>query len=166
MIAALDVHYSGARAHAAVVVFEDWRSADPIAHYTATESPVADYQPGLFYMRELAPLLKVIRRIDHDVDTYVIDGYCHLSSAGAAGLGAYLGEALERSATIVGVAKSRFRQSRHAVEVLRGSSRRPLFVTAIGLDDQLAGRHVVSMAGRFRIPDMLKAADRLSRTES
>ncbi len=116
-------------------------------------------------MRELSPLLEVIRRIDRDVDTYVIDGYCSLSSAGAPGLGVHLDDALERSATIVGVAKSRFRQSRHAVEVLRGRSRRPLFVTAIGIDDQLAGRHVASMAGRFRFPDMLKAADRLSRME-
>jgi deoxyribonuclease V len=166
MIAALDVYYTATQAHAAALVFADWGSNASIARYTAMESPAAAYEPGKFYLRELSPLLKVIGQIQQDVDTYLIDGYCHLSPNFAPGLGAYLSEALGQTATIVGVAKKRYRQSQHAVEVRRGRSKRPLFVTAIGIGYELAAQHVASMAGRFRIPDMLKAVDRLSRTET
>jgi deoxyribonuclease V len=166
MIAALDAHYSQTRAHAAAVVFHEWRSPDYIAHHTAIESPVLEYEPGRFYLRELSPLLKVIRQIDCHIDTYVIDGYCHLSAKFAPGLGAYLRESLARPATIVGVAKNRYQESQHAVEVFRANSKRPLFVTAIGMGYDVAGQHVKSMAGQCRIPAMLKAVDRLSRTET
>ena len=46
MIAALDVHYSETAAHAAPVVFADWQSEQPVASYTAIESPVAEYEAG------------------------------------------------------------------------------------------------------------------------
>jgi deoxyribonuclease V len=166
MIVALDVHYLAAKANAAAVVFDDWGSSEVVARYTAMESPIAEYEPGRFYLRELSPLLAVVRKIEQDVDVYVIDGYCHLSAERAPGLGAYLDEALHHNAAIVGAAKNRYRQTRHAVEVLRGRSRRPLFVTSIGIGYDVAGRHVASMAGRHRIPDMLKAVDLLSRAEA
>lgn len=164
MIAALDVHYTAAKAYAAAVVFDDWCSEKCVARYTATESPVAEYEPGKFYLRELPPLLKIIAQIDDEVDTYVIDGYCHLAADFTPGLGVYLHQRLKRPAAIVGVAKNRYRNSNHATEVLRASSTRPLFVTAIGLEYSVAGQYVQTMAGEFRIPEMLKAVDQLART--
>jgi len=163
MIAALDVHYSGNTATAAAVVFENWSSNEAIAQYTALESPVAAYEAGQFYMRELSPLLTVIKQIKLPTDTYIIDGYCHLSSDFAPGLGVYLNDALGKSATIVGVAKNRYRDSQHAIEVLRATSKRPLFVTSIGISYEIAAQNVASMAGQYRIPEMLKAVNRLSR---
>lgn len=120
MIVALDVHYTGSTAHAAAVGFDEWQSDKCIASYTAMESPVAEYEPGKFCVRELSPLLKVIRQIDSNITTYVIDGYCHLSSDLAPGLGAYLHEALAEPTAIVGIAKNRYRQTQHAIEVFRG----------------------------------------------
>ncbi len=163
MIVALDVHYSATRANAAAVLVDRWTSGDPIAEFSAIESPVGDYEAGRFYMRELSPLLAVLRKIDHPVDAYVIDGYCHLSSDRAPGLGAYLSEAIHHTAPVIGVAKSRYRQTQHAVEVLRGQSRRPLFVTSIGMDYEVAARHIASMAGDYRVPEILKSVDRLAR---
>ncbi|MBK8015145.1 MAG: endonuclease V [Deltaproteobacteria bacterium] len=163
MIVALDVHYTGSTAHAAAVGFDEWQSDKCIASYTAMESPVAEYEPGKFCVRELSPLLKVIRQIDSNITTYVIDGYCHLSSDLAPGLGAYLHEALAEPTAIVGIAKNRYRQTQHAIEVFRGKSRRPLFVTSIGIEYDVAGRCVQSMTGQFRVPEMLKAVDRLAR---
>lgn len=163
MIAVLDVHYIDTKAHAAAVVFADWQSEEQLTSHRAIEEPVAEYEPGKFYMRELSPLLKVIMQLDPKVHTYVIDGYCHLSQDFAPGLGAYLHASLAQPVTIVGVAKNRYRDSEHAVEVFRANSKRPLFVTAIGIEYKLAGEHVHSMAGQFRIPKMLKAVDRHSR---
>ena len=164
MIAALDVHYTETKSHAAAVIFDEWYSDEPIATHTATDTNVAEYEPGKFYMRELSPLLKVISQIQGVVDVYVIDGYCHLSHSFAPGLGVYLHDALESPAAIVGVAKNRYRNSDHAVEVFRGGSKRPLFVTSIGMEYGVAAEHIQSMAGEFRIPAMLKAVDRLART--
>src|SRR5262245_4385713 len=109
MIAALDVHYANSTAHAAAVVFRDWRSRAIIARYTAAQPAAADYEPGQFYLRELAPLLAVTQRIQEDINAFFIDGYCHLSADFAPGLGAHLSNALAQSAAIIGVAKNRYR---------------------------------------------------------
>jgi len=88
-----------------------------------------------------------------------------LSPDQAPGLGAYFKESLDHDALIVGVAKNRYGNTNHAIELLRAQSARPLFVTAIGADYESAAEHVASMAGEFRIPTLLKAVDRLSRRQ-
>ena len=65
---------------------------------------------------------------------------------------------------MIGVAKSRFRTATHAVPVLRGSSARPLFVTAAGMPTADAADLVRDMTGRDRLPDALRRADSLART--
>ena len=165
MIACLDVHYFRDKANAAAIVFYYWDSCESISQYTATIPLSADYEPGRFYLRELQPLLAVIQKIPQPIDVYVIDGYCHLSSVLAPGLGAYLKASLDSEASIVGVAKNRYRNTNHAVELQRGRSTRPLFVTAIGIANELAAQRVSSMAGEFRIPTLLKTVDHLSRTQ-
>jgi hypothetical protein len=62
-------------------------------------------------------------------------------------------------------AKSRFRTATHAVPVVRGSSLRPLFITAAGMPSADAADLVRRMAGRYRLPDALRRADTLARTE-
>lgn len=164
MIAALDVHYSDTKASAAAVVFESWDSETPLSTYVVSTQNCGDYLPGQFYLRELQPLLAVISAIRDEITIFVIDGYCHLSAEGERGLGAHLAENLPDESTIVGVAKSRFRGSQHATEVFRGESKRPLFVTAIGLNYHQAANKIASMHGPYRIPTLLKEVDRLSRT--
>ena len=56
---------------------------------------------------------------------------------------------------VIGTAKSRFRTATHAVPVLRGSSARPLFVTA-GMPAAHAPYLVRRRAGRCRLPDALR----------
>ena len=65
---------------------------------------------------------------------------------------------------MIGVAKSRFRTATHAVPVVRGSSARPLFVTAAGMPSADAADLVRRMAGRYRLPDALRRADTIART--
>jgi len=61
----------------------------------------------------------------------VIDGYADLDPDGRPGLGAHVHA--EFGMPVIGVAKSRFRTATHAVPVQRGSSVRPLFITAAGM---------------------------------
>ena len=64
---------------------------------------------------------------------------------------------------MIGVAKSAFRTATHAIAVLRGTSGRPLYVTAAGMPRADAARIVRHMAGRHRLPDALRRADTLAR---
>ena len=60
---------------------------------------------------------------------------------------------------MIGVAESRFRTATPAVPVMRGSSVRPLFVTAAGMPRADAADLVPRMACRYRLPDALRRAD-------
>ena len=66
---------------------------------------------------------------------------------------------------MIGVAKSRFRTATHAVPVVPGSSVRPLFITAAGMPPADAADLVRGMTGRYRLPDALRRADTLARTD-
>lgn len=91
----------------------------------------------------------------------VVDGYVDLDPAGLAGLGAHV--RAEYGVPVIGVAKTAFRTATHAAAVFRGQSRRPLYVTAAGISVTEAAAVVSEMAGRFRLPDAVKLADRLAR---
>ena len=65
---------------------------------------------------------------------------------------------------MIGVAKSRFRTAIHAIPVVRGSSLRPVFVTAAGMPRADAADLVRHMTGRYRLPDALRRAYTLART--
>lgn len=165
-IAIVDVDYSdpqpGAAATAACVVAERWTDGVPIETHAAPIKTVQPYAPGRFFERELPCLLAVLPRVGAPIDVVVIDGYVILDGAGAPGLGAHLHAALQGRYPVVGVAKSQFGDGSFATPVLRGSSRQPLWITAIGMDVQEAARHVVSMHGPYRIPTLLTWVDRLA----
>ena len=62
------------------------------------------------------------------------------------------------------MAKSYFHQNEKlTVEVLRGKSKKPLFVTSVGMETAVAAEKINTMAGEFRIPALLKELDRLTK---
>ena len=93
----------------------------------------------------------------------VVDGYADLDPGGRPGLGAHAHA--EFGIPVIGVAKSRFHTATHAVPVVRGSSARPLFVTAAGMPAADAADLVRHMADRYRLPDALRRADTLARAD-
>lgn len=130
---------------------------------THRRSPrVPPYQPGEFYLRELPPLHAVLDGLS-GLGLLVVDGYADLDPGGRPGLGAHAHAAF--GIPVIGVAKSRFRTATHAVPVVRGSAVRPLFVTAAGMPGAEAAELVRRMAGRHRLPDALRRADTLARTD-
>jgi deoxyribonuclease V len=165
MIACLDVHYLRDTARAAAVVFGRWSDTRPTGGYSVLIHANEAYQPGKFYLRELKPLMAVIERINEPISAYVVDAYCYLSPDKEPGLGAYLYRALQGRAFIVGVAKNRFRSAVHAIEVFRGKSRRPLYITSIGMPQEEAAFCISTMSGKFRIPTLLKMADERARSD-
>lgn len=163
MIACVDVAYHDHEAGAACVLFREWGDAQGEREITAKIGRVEEYQPGRFYRRELPCLLAVLGMVAEPLEVVIVDGYVWLGVGDAPGLGALLYEALGRSTAVIGVAKSRFSGATGAVPVLRGGSRRPLYVTAAGMDVHAAARNIGAMHGAHRIPTLLKRVDRLSR---
>jgi deoxyribonuclease V len=144
------------------VLFRDWKDATPAAEVVHMHHGLAPYEPGSFYKRELPALLPLIERAItlHGVSCVIVDGYVDLGEK--PGLGCHLFEALGGSMPVIGVAKTRF-LSADAIEVHRGGSKNPLFVTARGIDVALAAEGVRSMAGEHRFPRLLKRVDLLAR---
>lgn len=162
MIVALDVDYRATCAVVACVAFDAWTDAAPaFERAVRIEGRAADYEPGKFYLRELPCLLAALRALSSAPDVCVVDGYVALA-ASKKGLGAHLFDALGGNVPVVGVAKNEFRGA-PAERVVRGASKKPLFVGAAGMSAKDAARAVRSMHGEFRVPTLLARADRLCR---
>ncbi|HSQ67434.1 MAG TPA: endonuclease V [Polyangiaceae bacterium] len=167
MLVCLDVDYRRHDVVAACVGFEGWAAAVPSFELAARVGGApADYVPGSFYLRELPHLLRILeiaereRRVRPEV--VLIDGYVSLGPD-RPGLGEHLHRALGGRTPVVGVAKTAFRGAVHATAVKRGTSERPLYVTAIGIAQSEAAAGVEAMHGAHRVPTMLRRVDRACR---
>lgn len=163
MKACVDVQYHTTEAVAACVVFREWTDERADREFVVRVPSPAAYEPGRFYVRELPCLLAVLGPLRTSLDLVVIDGYVWLDADGQRGLGAHLHKALGGNVPVVGVAKTAFAGSGFALAVLRGASRRPIYVTAAGIEAEAAADHVRSMHGAHRIPTLLARVDRLAR---
>lgn len=165
-IAFLDVDYRSDKARAACALAESWSSEVPSTVYVSDLASVPKYEPGAFYRRELPCLLQVLGLLTVSPDFLVVDGYVWLCDPANPGLGAHLYQTMGARAPVIGVAKTAFLAAESCpsvVKVHRGSSKKPLFVTAVGIPTELAATWVHGMAGPHRIPSLLAATDQASR---
>ena len=166
--AAIDVDYREQGAVVAAVVFESIDAATPAHEQVVVVTPVAPYEPGAFYKRELPCALAVLEALSaggRHIGVVIVDGDVWLGP-GVFGLGAHLWTERRRlhdNAVVIGVAKTPWHDRRAHVAVTRGGAR-PLWVTAAGCDVDTAAHAVAAMHGPFRLPTLLKHVDRLART--
>ena len=164
MIVAMDALYAeDGSARVAAVGFESFESQEPCWEAALRVEGCAPYEPGQFARRELPCLLAALALAPRPVSVAIVDGHVDLDEHGKPGLGRKLWEALGRSLPVVGVAKTAFAGAPKAWETLRGQSKRPLYVSAAGMERDQAARAVVSMAGPDRTPWMLRRADAITR---
>lgn len=164
MLGCLDVHYGEDHVRTALVLADSWPAAEALAeHVSATPGRAAEYVPGRFFERELPYLVAALTLVPLDaLRIVVVDGHVWLDGE-RPGLGAHLYEALGARIAVVGVGKQHFRDQTRARPVLRGQSRSPLYVTAVGLDVDDAARAVQHMHGEHRLPTLLRRVDQLAR---
>jgi deoxyribonuclease V len=158
----VDVQYSEDSATVAGVLFRNWDDSIPVDEVTICTGVPSGYEPGGFYKRELPCIMELLSHLPQQPELIVIDGYVWLGPS-RPGLGHHLFVALGGATAVVGIAKNRFVGLEEVSEVLRGGSKRPLFVTTEGIDrDDVAGR-IAAMQGAYRIPTLIKRADQLCR---
>jgi len=160
----LDAAYGDQAAAVAGAVAESW-DAKTAAEILVRrfDASLAGYEPGAFYKRELPLLLAIISEFDRPIEMIVIDGYVWLDATCLPGLGGHLFETLGRRIPVIGIAKTRYRNDTWSIPVLRGGSRRPLFVTAAGIETKEAAECVRLMHGDHRIPTIVTLVDRAAR---
>ena len=166
MMLAVDVDYRNNKAIVAGVAFNQWADDKPAQEWVIQVPSPAAYLPGQFYRRELPCILALLKQIDAVPEVMIIDGYVYLGYEKKPGLGQYLFEALHGDTVVIGVAKKRFKNTPEGVALYRGQSKRPLYVTAVGIDEDEARQLIASMVGHHRIPVLLKRADQLCRQTS
>lgn len=165
MILAFDTYYFDGTAKTVCLAFKHWGDKQSEAIYSEVLEKVADYIPGEFYKRELPCILSLLKTLSIDtIDTIIVDGYVYLDDTGKPGLGGHLYNSLETKIPIIGVAKTNFLTlTKNKKLVLRGESASPLYITAIGMDLELAAKQIKSMSGEYRIPALLKELDKFTK---
>lgn len=159
MILAIDAYYVTDKANVVGILYEEWTQSEPDKTISVVVDGIAEYEPGNFYKRELPCILQLLEKAnDYTISCIVVDGYVYLNNQGKKGLGYYLHEALDGRIPIIGVAKSYFVDN-DSTEVYRGESKKPLYVTAIGIDQTEAAHYIATMHGPFRMPTLLKLLD-------
>lgn len=163
MILATDVQYDKNNGIVAGVTFKGWTDSNPCNIYLSKIENVGDYIPGQFYKRELPCVLKLLSEHGLEPEYILIDGYVYLDGCSKPGLGKHLYDALRGNVKIIGIAKSPFAGITGKYAILRGSSKKPLYITSVNEALPAAKSHIMSMHGVNRIPAMLKRVDQLCR---
>ncbi|MEM9594706.1 MAG: endonuclease V [Acidobacteriota bacterium] len=166
MKACLDVHYWNSSARGACILIQDWKSSAPVAEFLEHFEGIEPYVPGQFYRREspcLLALLKAAQQRHEGISAVVVDAFVWLGDYTKPGLGGYLFAALGQETPVIGVAKNWRSDAYPSAKVYRGENKRPLFISAAGMNLEEARDAVESMAGVFRMPMILKRVDQLCR---
>jgi deoxyribonuclease V len=176
---AVDVSYQEEGGTAVALVFDKLEDDDFMFTMSIGIVGGHPYVPGNFYKRELPHIRTVVNLVvsmsgtelleeplanlrlePEEIDAIFIDGYVDLDDD--PGLGRHVYGEFDGVIPIIGVAKTKFKGVR-AAEVLRGKSKKPLFVTAAGMSREDAAAMVADMHGPYRMPTLLKETDRLTR---
>ena len=163
MNAILDVYYDKQIAHAACIEFLNWNDKDPARTIVVPTGVPSVYRPGRFFERELPCLLAVLEKAGQRYEVLIIDGYVYLKAPVVHGLGSRLEQALPYSPVVVGIAKNPLRVADRFVSITRGRSTRPLFISSVNMPVKRAAELVTGMDGPFRIPTLIRLADRACR---
>ncbi len=167
MLLVTDTYYNQKSAKVVGALF-DWSDTTPKKLITINYNKVLPYESGKFYKRELPCILKLLEEIDIAIlEAITIDGHCYTSNQKDFGLGAHLWKSLDYRVPIIGIAKNSFHNTEKVTTaIIRGVSKKPLYISSIGYDLKLAVKNVKKMKGNYRIPDILKIVDQETREYS
>jgi deoxyribonuclease V len=165
MILAFDTYYFDNKAKTVCIAFDNWTSEENHEVFFELTENVEAYESGQFYKRELPCILNLLSKNKIDqIELIIIDGYVYLDDKETLGLGGHLFKDLGERIPIIGVAKTNFATiEKNKRQLCRGKSIKPLYITAIGIDVDQATKFIEAMEGQYRIPNLLKKLDTLTK---
>ena len=163
MILIVDVYYKKDKACVCAIEIESFENERIKNRYISSCKDFNKYEPGKFYKRELPCILQILNRYKLNPKIVIIDGYVYLDGYRKKGLGGYLYDELNKDVKIIGVAKSRYYLISDEFAIYRRNSKKPLYITSAGIEIEKAKNLIKNMRGDYRIPDLLKIADRCSK---
>lgn len=168
MILAIDTFYYENKAKTISIEFYNWNDENYLKYISEELEISSEYIPGEFYKRELPCIQSILKNYDkNSIEAIIIDGYVYLDDLQKFGLGAYLHEYLNDKIPIIGVAKTDFATNElYKRELLRGKSKKPLFISSVGIDIEVAKENISKMFGEYRIPKLLKELDQLTKQKN
>lgn len=161
MILAFDTYYFENKAITVGIGFLSWQDEKPLQIYSEILEGIAEYEPGSFYKRELPCIVSLLKTIElSEIELIIVDSYVQLDDNGKLGLGGHLYEKLDQKIPVIGVAKSGYHQNKiNNKALLRGKSKNPLYISAIGIELNIAFEYIKSMHGEYRMPTLLQILD-------
>ncbi len=161
MILAFDTYYFDNKAKTVCLSFEKIEDNEPKKIYSEITENIADYEPGSFYKRELPCILSLLKKIElNNVEYIIVDSFVYLDDNGKIGLGGHLYNELNKEIPIIGVAKSSFESNKKLTKsLLRGISKKPLYISSIGIELEKAYEKIKNMHGEYRMPTLLQILD-------
>lgn len=165
MILAFDTWYFEHKAKTICLSFSSWENEEGYQVDTDILENIPEYKSGEFYKRELPCILSLFKKLKiNNVETIIVDGFVFLDDHYKLGLGGHLYRELDSGIPVIGVAKTNFATiEKNKRKLFRGKSMKPLFITAIGIDVDLAKELIKNMSGPNRIPTILKTLDTLTK---
>ncbi|MEN9908550.1 MAG: hypothetical protein RLZZ540_1699 [Bacteroidota bacterium] len=157
----IDVSYEKNTAKVVGGFFENWNDEKLIKISTKTVNNVTEYISGEFYKRELPCITEFLNDYSlKEIELIIIDGFVFLNDDNKKGLGAYLFESLDKNIPIIGVAKTSFHNNnKNVIDIFRGNSKKPLYITSIGIELLKASDLIKNMFGNNRMPNIIKQID-------
>ncbi|AUI87553.1 hypothetical protein BS333_14130 [Vibrio azureus] len=165
MYLAIDAQYDEAARTGKIagILFENAHSLKPVSVHITDVTNVQDYEFGSFYKRELPCIEKLIKAHRLTPSVVIVDGFVDIASKPC--LGAKVYDSFAGQFAVIGVAKSAHHQVEMSSCVTRGDSKKPIYVTSIGIEPDDARRFILDCSGKHRIPTMLKLADSFCRMD-
>ncbi|MDR6565010.1 MULTISPECIES: endonuclease V [unclassified Arcicella] len=165
MILCFDTYYFDNKAKTVCIAFESWENDENYQVTTEILEGIEEYQSGEFYKRELPCIMSLLEKIQiENIETIIVDSFVFLDDNQKLGLGGHLYRELGSTIPIIGVAKTNFATiEQNKRQLLRGTSIKPLYITAIGIDLDKATELIKNMSGPNRIPTLLKTLDTLTK---
>ena len=163
MLLAIDAYYKETKAQVVGVLF-NWEDENPKNILVETVERVEEYIPGEFYKRELPCLLKIVEKVNlSDLEAIIVDGHVYVDNE-KYGLGGRVYEHLHCQVPVIGIAKSSFYANKDmTIEIYRGKSKTPLYISSIGTDLNDVAEKIINMKGEYRMPTILKTLDNLTK---
>lgn len=164
MVVIIDADYKEElkKGHVAGIVADSIFDEKEKVVITAIAEEIGEYVPGKFYLRELQSVELILSQLDlQELELIIVDGYADSGTEQNA-LGTYVYE--KYHIPVIGIGKNKYEGCVIPdTEVYRGESKKPLYVTSKGIAHEVAKSYVERMAGKYRLPYLVKYADNRAR---